>query len=67
MAQGSRLETGIVNYLQLPMIAGLGYVFFGQTTDIWTWAGAAVICASTYYVGYRESRAARAAKAPTQP
>ena len=53
----------IVNYLQLPMIAGLGYVIFGQSTDIWTWAGAAVICASTWYVGYRENRAARAARA----
>ena len=53
----------IVNYLQLPMIAVLGYMIFGQSTDFWTWAGAAVICASTYYVSYRESRAARAAKA----
>ena len=30
---------------------------FDQSTDSWTWAGAAVICASTYYVGLRESRA----------
>jgi drug/metabolite transporter (DMT)-like permease len=52
----------IVNYLQLPMIAVLGYVIFGQSTDIWTWTGAAVICGSTYYVSYRESRAARLAR-----
>ncbi len=49
----------IVNYVQLPLIALLGYLVFGQSTDIWTWAGAAVICGSTYYVGYRESRAAK--------
>lgn len=49
----------IVNYIQLPLIALLGYLVFGQSTDIWTWAGAAVICGSTYYVGYRESRAAK--------
>ena len=49
----------IVNYVQLPLIALLGYLAFGQSTDIWTWAGAAVICGSTYYVGYRESRAAK--------
>jgi drug/metabolite transporter (DMT)-like permease len=49
----------IVNYVQLPLIALLGYLVFGQSTDIWTWAGAAVICASTYYVSYRESRSAR--------
>lgn len=46
----------IVNYVQLPLIALLGYLVFGQSTDMWTWIGAAVICASTYYVGYRESR-----------
>lgn len=51
----------IVNYIQLPLIALLGYLLFDQTTDIWTWAGAAVICVSTYYVGYQESRAARKA------
>lgn len=49
----------IVNYIQLPLIALLGFLVFGQSTDIWTWAGAAVICASTYYVGYQETRAAR--------
>ena len=46
----------IVNYVQLPLIALLGYLAFGQSTDIWTWAGAAVICGSTYYVSYRETR-----------
>ncbi len=46
----------IVNYVQLPLIALLGFLAFGQSTDIWTWAGAAVICGSTYYAGYRETR-----------
>ncbi len=49
----------IVNYVQLPMIALLAWAFFGQTTDIWTWVGAAVIGASTYYISYGESRARR--------
>ena len=46
----------IVNYVQLPLIALLGFLVFGQSTDIWTWVGAAVICGSTYYAGYRETR-----------
>ena len=50
----------IVNYVQLPIIALLGWLIFGQSTDIWTWTGAAVICASTYYVSYREGRRKRA-------
>lgn len=44
----------IVNYVQLPLIALLGWLIFGQSTDLWTWIGAAVICSSTYYVSYRE-------------
>ena len=46
----------IVNYVQLPMTALIGWLVFHQSTDFWTWAGAAVICASTYVVGRRESR-----------
>jgi drug/metabolite transporter (DMT)-like permease len=46
----------IVNYVQLPMIALMGWMIFGQSTDMWTWIGAAVICSSTYYVSYREGR-----------
>lgn len=44
----------IVNYVQLPLIALMGWLIFGQSTDMWTWIGAAVICSSTYYVSYRE-------------
>ena len=51
----------VVNYIQLPLIALLAWLIFGQSTDAWTWAGAAVICASTYYISYRESRARRLA------
>ena len=47
----------IVNYVQLPMVALMGWLFFHQSTDPWTWAGAAVICASTYFLGYQENRA----------
>ena len=54
----------IINYVQLPLIALLGWLIFGQTTDLFTWIGAAVICSSTYYVSYREGRrdAAKARK-----
>jgi drug/metabolite transporter (DMT)-like permease len=48
----------IVNYVQLPLIALLGWMIFGQSTDLFTWIGAAVICSSTYYVSYREGRRA---------
>jgi drug/metabolite transporter (DMT)-like permease len=38
-----------VLYLRLPFAALIGFVFFGQVTDAWTWVGAAIMCASTYY------------------
>ena len=44
-------------YLQLPFVAVLGFVFYGQTSDIWTWLGGIVICASGYLVVLMESRA----------
>ena len=48
----------IVNYVQLPLIAFLGWMIFDQSTNLFTWMGAAVICLSTYYVSYREGRRA---------
>ena len=48
----------IVNYVQLPLIAFLGWMIFDQSTNLFTWIGAAVICLSTYYVSYREGRRA---------
>jgi drug/metabolite transporter (DMT)-like permease len=45
-----------VLFLRLPMAAVIGYVFFGQTTDFWTWVGAFVIFAATYYVTRREAK-----------
>lgn len=47
-----------LHFLQLPLIAALAFLALGQTVDIWTWAGAAVICASTYYIVRRERRTA---------
>ena len=49
----------IINYVQLPLIAIFAWLFFAQSTDVWTWVGAAIICTSTYYVSYREGRSIR--------
>ncbi len=46
-------------YLQLPFVAVIGYVWFDQTPDAHVWIGAAVICAATYYIAWRESVDAR--------
>ena len=44
------------DYLRLPQVAFLGWVLFGEPTDVWTWIGAAVIAASSIYVAHREAK-----------
>jgi drug/metabolite transporter (DMT)-like permease len=50
-------------FMRLPYAAFLGWIFFGETTDAWTWAGAAIIAGSSLYVAHREARLARVAPA----
>ena len=38
------------DFLRLPCAAALGYVLFGEVTDVWAWAGALVIFAAGYVV-----------------
>jgi len=45
-------------YLQLPFVAVIGFFAFDEVPDAWVWAGAAVICASTYYITRAGQRAA---------
>jgi drug/metabolite transporter (DMT)-like permease len=47
------------DFLRLPYAALLGYIFFGESPDFWTWCGAAIIVASSLYVAHREARLAR--------
>ncbi len=45
------------HYVQLVWAAGVGYLVFGEVTSLWTWAGAAIIIASGFYIALRETRA----------
>jgi drug/metabolite transporter (DMT)-like permease len=51
------------DFSRLIFVAILGYVFFGETPDVWTWVGGLVIAGSSIYVAHREARRARSAKA----
>ena len=44
-----------VLFLRLPVVAAIGYVFFAQVPDVWTWVGALIIFASTWYAAHRET------------
>jgi drug/metabolite transporter (DMT)-like permease len=43
-------------FLRLPYAALLGFVFFRETPDLWTWIGAAIIIVSSLVIAHRESR-----------
>jgi drug/metabolite transporter (DMT)-like permease len=46
-------------FVRLPFSAFLGWLLFAETTDAWTWLGAAVICGASLYVAHREARLQR--------
>ena len=47
-----------IEYLRLPISAGIAWLLFGQTTDLWTWVGAIVIAGATLFMAQNETRAA---------
>ena len=44
---------------RLPFAAALGYVFFGEVSDVWTWVGAVIIFGAGSYALARERPAAK--------
>ncbi len=46
-----------IDFTRLLWAAALGFVWFGEFPDLWTWVGGAIVFASTVYITYRESRA----------
>lgn len=52
------------DYTRLPFAAVVGAVFFAQTTDMLTWAGALVIAGAAFYVARREHQISRGAGPP---
>lgn len=56
---GQASQTAPWDFVRLPFVAALAYVWFDQRSDLWTWAGAAVIFGSVVFVTWRESQIAR--------
>jgi len=50
-------------YLQLPLVAALGFLIFDQMPEIWLVPGAALIIGGAYFSVWSESRKRRAAAA----
>jgi drug/metabolite transporter (DMT)-like permease len=47
------------NFLQLPMVSLMALALYGETSSLWTWSGAALICAAAYDLARREGRKAQ--------
>jgi drug/metabolite transporter (DMT)-like permease len=54
-------------FSRLPFSVAIAYLAFGETIDVWTWVGAAVIFASAVYITRRETRLARQRRARSAP
>ena len=54
-------------FVQIPFVALLGFVAYGETPDAWTWGGALVIFASGAYTAHREAKVSRAVAATLAP
>lgn len=54
-------------FVQIPFVALLGFVAYGETPDAWTWAGALVIFASGAYTVHREAKVSRAVTVSVAP
>jgi drug/metabolite transporter (DMT)-like permease len=47
------------NFTHMLFASFIGYVFFNDTADIWTWVGAIIIFSSTVYIARREAKLAK--------
>ncbi len=54
-------------FSRLPFAVAIAYLAFGETIDMWTWVGAAVIFAASVYIVRREAQLARQRRAQTRP
>jgi drug/metabolite transporter (DMT)-like permease len=48
-----------VLYMRLPLVALIGFVFFEEIPSAWTWVGAAILFAVTYYSTWRDTQLTR--------
>ncbi len=55
------------DFLKLVWAAFLGMLFFAEIPDVFTWVGAAIVFASSFYIVWREAKLRRLQAAQNQP
>jgi drug/metabolite transporter (DMT)-like permease len=56
-----------ISFMQLPLVALAGYLWFGEVLDRWTVVGAAIIVGTNVYITHREADLARRAESKREP
>ena len=54
LAEVSQMQP--IEFIRLPIVAGLAFILFGEIPTFWTWVGGAIIFSATAYVTHRESK-----------
>lgn len=54
-AQADASVVSLFDYTRLPFVALFAWLLFGETAEIWTWIGAAIIIGSSIYIARREA------------
>lgn len=52
-------------FVQIPFVALVGFISYGEIPDLWTWIGGGVIIGSGIYTAHREAKAKRQAQIST--
>jgi drug/metabolite transporter (DMT)-like permease len=66
-AAGEANAVGPMEYIRLIYAVILGYLIFAEVPSLWTWAGAIIIIACTFYIARDEARARNSARTPPLP
>jgi drug/metabolite transporter (DMT)-like permease len=56
-----------ISFMQLPLVALAGFLWFGEILDRWTVVGAAIIVGTNVYITHREAELARRAESKREP
>ena len=49
---------GPIEFLRLPISAGIAWILFSEVTDMWTWVGGGIIIAAAYFMTRQEHKTA---------
>lgn len=54
-------------YVQLPLVAMIGYVIFDQKPTVYSWIGAVIICGACLFIAHREARGGERSRPIARP